>query len=277
MNAQSPFFSCTPISLFRLAKLAAIALVAAWFLICLGLWTQQEKLLFFEVRPTPERLAQLAPLGIRHRAEAGWTGWLRDASQGRGVVIYLGGNAEEVSYFADEFREHIPNWHLAAPVYAESCPEGIGEACLKRTALAVEADAATRWPGLPHVIIGRSLGSGLAVHITHQRPTAGVVLITPYDSLEQVAADQYLWAPVHWLMRHPLRAIDEAPDQHTPALFLVAAEDTLIRPPRSRALFNAWGGPKQSLLLDRVGHDDVDEAAAYWPALRAFLAQNPPR
>jgi len=257
----------------QLLKLAAIALVAAWFLICLGLWTQQEKLLFFDVRPTPERVAQLAPLGIRHRAEAGWTGWLRDASQGQGVVIYLGGNAEEVSYFAEEFRERFPNWHLAAPVYAESCPEGIGEACLKRTALAAEADIAARWPGLPHVIIGRSLGSGLAVHIAHQRSTVGVVLITPYDSLEQAAADQYPWVPVHWLMRHPLRAIDEAPDQHTPALFLVAADDTLIRPPRSRALFDAWGGPKHWLLLDHVGHNDIDDAPAYWPAIQAFLAR----
>ncbi|MRR09776.1 hypothetical protein EG831_06840, partial [bacterium] len=168
--------------LLQLLKLAAIALVAAWFLICLGLWTQQEKLLFVEVRPTPERLARLGPLGIHHRAEAGWTGWRRDAGQGQGVVIYLGGNAEEVSYFAEEFRERFPHWHLATPVYAESCPEGIGETCLKRTALAVEADAAARWPGLPRVIIGRSLGSGLAVHIAHRRahqhPTAGGGLLS---------------------------------------------------------------------------------------------------
>lgn len=262
-----------PRRLLQLLKLAAIALAAAWLLICLGLWTQQEKLLFVEVRPTPERLAQLAPLGIHHRAEAGWTGWRHDASQGQGVVIYLGGNAEEVSHFAEEFRERFPNWHLAAPVYAESCREGIGEACLKHTALAVEADATSLWPGLPRVIVGRSLGSGLAVHISHQRPTAGVMLITPYDSLEQTAADQYPWAPVHWLMRHPLRAIDEAPDQHTPALFLVAADDTLIRPPRARALFDAWSGPKQWRLLDHVGHNDIDNAPAYWPAIQAFLAQ----
>jgi pimeloyl-ACP methyl ester carboxylesterase len=263
--------------LLQLFKLVAIALVAAWFLICLGLWTQQEKLLFFDVRPMPERLAQLVPIGIHHRAEAGWTGWLRDAGQGQGVVIYLGGNAEEVSYFAEEFRERIPKWHLLAPVYVESCPEGIGEACLKRTALAVDTDAAVRWPGLPHVVIGRSLGSGLAVHIAHHRPTVGAVLITPYDSLEQVASEQYSWAPVRWLMRHPLRAIDDARDQHTPSLFVVAAEDSLIRTPRSRALFDAWGGPKQWLLLDHVGHDDVDYAPTYWPAIQAFLTQNPPR
>lgn len=262
--------------LLQLLKLVAIALVAAWLLICLGLWIKQEKLLFFDVRPTPERLAQLVPRGIHHRAEAGWSGWLRDAGRGQGVVIYLGGNAEEVSYFAEEFRERFPNWHLAAPVYAESCPDEIGEACLKRIALAVDADATARWPGLPHVVIGRSLGSGLAVHIAQQRPSIGVILITPYDSLEQVAADQYPWAPVRWLMRHPLRAIDEARNQHTPALFLVAAEDSLIRPPRSRALFDAWGGPKHWRLLDHVGHNDVDDSPAYWPVIQAFLAGKPP-
>ena len=53
----------------------------------------------------------------------------------------------------------------------------------------------------PHItVVGRSLGSGVAVRLASQRPAARLVLITPYNSLEELAARQFPIFPVKWLL-----------------------------------------------------------------------------
>lgn len=53
----------------------------------------------------------------------------------------------------------------------------------------------------PHVVVGgRSLGSGVAVHVASLRPVARLVLVTPYDSLYGIAARQFPYVPVRWLL-----------------------------------------------------------------------------
>ena len=49
--------------------------------------------------------------------------------------------------------------------------------------------------------MGRSLGTGIATALASQRTVAGLVLVTPYDSIANVASDRYPWLPVHLLIK----------------------------------------------------------------------------
>ena len=149
------------------------------------------------------------------------------------------------------------------------------ETMLCRDALALY-DRATRRPDIDSgrvIVIGRSLGTGVATYLASQRPVAGVVLISPYDSLVQVAREAYSFLPVNLLLRHRFDSAARAPSIRAPLLALVAARDEVIRPERSRQLVQAWGGPARFEVLGGVDHNTIHSHSDYWRLIVAFLAE----
>jgi pimeloyl-ACP methyl ester carboxylesterase len=60
----------------------------------------------------------------------------------------------------------------------------------------------------PIIAIGFSIGSGVAAYLARHRSVAGLILVTPFDSLEALARDLYWWAPVGQLLRHRMPTIE---------------------------------------------------------------------
>ena len=214
----------------------------------LFMWLFQERMIFFprpvESRPAPrsnvEDVAIVAADGVKLR------GWLvKGAGKPAPLVVYFGGNAEEVSWLtgvADQFA----GWSLLLVNfrgYGES--EGKpGEKELLEDGLVIY-DYAKRRTDLNSeriVAMGRSLGSGVAVHLAAHRPLQGVILVSPYDSIVEVAKRHYPFLPVSLMLRHRFDSLARAPQVKAPLLCLVAAEDRVIPAPHSRALFEAWSG-----------------------------------
>jgi len=192
------------------------------------------------------------------------------------LAIYFGGNAEEISYMA-ALAGRLPGWSLLAVNYRGygGNPGSPSEAAMFADALSLHAWATAR-PDLDPariVAIGRSLGSGVAVYLAAERPLAGVVLVTPYDSLRAVAQQIYPYAPVSLLLRHQFDSIGRAPRISTPLLMLAAQRDNVVPVAHARALFEKWAGPKTLREFSRAGHNDLDADPEYWKAIAAFLAQ----
>jgi pimeloyl-ACP methyl ester carboxylesterase len=121
------------------------------------------------------------------------------------TVIYFGGNAEEVSWTLAEKR-WPRDWAIAAINYrgygaSEGAP---GEQDLLADALTIYDVIAKRndVDSQRIVVFGRSLGTAIAVHVAAQRPVAGVVLASPYDSMVAIGKHHYPWLPVSLLLRH---------------------------------------------------------------------------
>jgi hypothetical protein len=266
-----------------LPVLVMTALVAAG--VCVLVYLTQERLIFF-----PQRLDERSALGIQQsypRAEAfeletedgvRLRGWLVGGSARRPwpLMIYFGGNAEEVSWLVPEFSR-VPEWAALLVNY-----RGYGlsqgepsETTLYRDALALY-DYATQRADIDAqrvVAVGRSLGTGVATCLASQRPVAGVVLISPYDSLVEVARAAYPLLPVNLLLRHRFESAARAPSIRAPLLALVAAQDDIIRPERSRQLARAWGGPVRLEVLSGVDHNTIQSHSDYWRLIFAFLAE----
>jgi hypothetical protein len=256
-----------------------VAGVFAW------VYFTQERLIFYPQRldegavrflqrshPSAEPFELEADGGVRLR------GWLV-SGQARApcpLVIYFGGNAEEVSWLVPEWSR-VPAWALLLVNYrgyglSDGRPS---ETTLYRDAVALY-DRATARADIDSrrvVVLGRSLGTGVATYLASQRPVAGVVLISPYDNLVEVARGVYPFLPVDRFLRHRFDSAARAGLIHAPLLALVAARDNVIPPERSQNLVQAWGGPARLELLDGVDHNTIHLHPRYWALITAFLAE----
>jgi alpha-beta hydrolase superfamily lysophospholipase len=121
-----------------------------------------------------------------------------------------------------------------------------------------EAFAQTRaqWPG-PVYVVGESLGAGMASQVVsgHETAIAGVLLLTPWDSLDDVAAQHYPIFPVRWMIHSPFDSVAAVSRYKGPLVIVGAKKDTLI--PVAHARRFAREHPSSSLvILPTANHDN---------------------
>jgi uncharacterized protein len=265
-----------PRRMFRFAAYVYIG-VSAW------LYVFQDQLLF---RRMPLAAAEAAQIARSHpEAEAvsinvdpGVTlrGWLVPGAGAspHPLLIYFGGNEDEVSWMLDKHAQ-FPGWSLLLVNY-----RGYGlsngepsEAALLTDDVKLFDWVAARVNVDRHRIVamGRSLGTGVAVHLASQRPLAGVILITPYDSMVAVAQVHYPLLPVGLLLRHRFDSLSRARGIDIPMLALVAEEDEVIPPIHAQSLQAAWAGPTLWQLIADADHASISRSPVFWQRIRDFL------
>ena len=270
--------------LLSLAKVAAAVAVGLPLVVYLA----QDSLIFYR-QPLPDarraeitrRFPAASEVAIHAADGTKLHGWL---VKPRGVeraplVLYYGGNAEEVSHMLEAIGEpgrgDTPGMAWLLVNYrgygaSEGAPSQVS---LVSDALA-QYDYAASLPGVDTqrlFVFGRSLGSGVAVQLAAHRPVRGVILVSPYDSLAAVAKRYYWYLPVDWMLKHRFDSIGVAPQMKQPLLCLIAERDDVIPPEHAERLFAAWAGPKRRVLLVGAGHNTTDSAAGFWQAVRDFL------
>lgn len=111
----------------------------------------------------------------------------------------------------------------------------------------------------------------VAVYVASQRPLIGVVLVSPYDSMRNIAQDIYFYVPVSLLLKHHFDALALAPAIKIPMLALIAEPDHIIPPKHAFALIEAWGGVTQQKIIPNTNHNDIQLEEGYWESITAFL------
>jgi pimeloyl-ACP methyl ester carboxylesterase len=121
--------------------------------------------------------------------------------------------------------------------------------------------------------MGQSLGSGIASAAVAARPDkiAGLILLTPFDSLAAAAATHYPWFPVRPLLRHRLDSDQNLAGYRGPVAFIVAENDGTIPPKHGERLYHLYTGPKRLWLVPGAGHNDFDALLADWPRIVSWL------
>src|SRR6266568_6022210 len=190
-------------------------------------WLTQDRMIFFPqpVAATPHLPARASPLEVVSADGTHLRGWIVKGSAAPApAVIYFGGNAEEVSWtLADA---HWPReWSIVGVNYrgygaSEGAP---GETALTADALAIYDAVVRREDVDPRriVVFGRSLGTAIATHLAVERPVAGAVLVSPYDSMTAIGQKHYPRLPVSLLLRHRFDAIPDAQRNTMPLLAIV--------------------------------------------------------
>lgn len=219
----------------RMLLTVAGYVLAGYCLLCLLLYLLQRQLIYFPVQaqlpPTEPLLLQQTDATVLVSRDA------RDTSQ---ALLYFGGNAEDVSVALPEFAAAFPN-HAVYLMHYRGYGGSSGspsEQALLTDALALFDQLHSKHSAI--TVIGRSLGSGVAVQLAAQRKVAQLVLITPFDSLSALAQRQFPLFPVKWLLKDTYHSVAYAPAISSPTLILVAEQDEIIGRAHTEALYRAF-------------------------------------
>lgn len=264
--------------LFIVFRVLAIAFIG----FCIVLYFRQDSMLFHPralKQSNQQWITDTYPnsnISISIKEGLTLKGWLlkRPLMEKQPLVIYFGGNSEELSSVAHDF-EKFTDYAFLLINY-----RGFGESDGQPSQDNLFSDALTIYDHISQredidkqriVVVGRSLGTGVAVYLAAHRALQGVILISPYDSITHIAQKRFPFIPVSLLIKHPFDSIALAPSINTPMLSLVAEQDTLIPPQHSYDLAAQWGGAYKVQLIESADHLDIPNHEMYWKTINQFL------
>ncbi|QKV63896.1 alpha/beta fold hydrolase [Pseudomonas sp. 43A] len=235
-------------------------IVAVYLVLCAALFFFQRSLIYF---PQPNAVTSADSQLTLSMPDAQVSVITRERVGPR-ALIYFGGNAEDVSRNLPEFAEAFPEYAVYLLNYRGFGGSGgsPSEEAIAEDALALFDQVYTSHPQVS--LIGRSLGSGVAVRLASQRPVQNLILVTPYNSLEEIAARQYPWVPVKWLLKDRFESGKYAAHIRVPTLLLAASDDEVIpRASTQRLLENFPQGVALLRVVPDSGHNSISDRAQY--------------
>lgn len=188
------------------------------------------------------------------------------------AIIYFGGNAEAVGELASDFIAHFPNRSVYLVNY-----RGYGGSTGQPSEQAFFEDALTVYDFVhaKHAnidVIGRSLGTGVAVYLTTQRDVKKLLLTSPYDSIESLAKNQYPIFPVSLLLKDKFASVDRVPTIAVPTMIMMAETDSTVPHRNTEVLIDAFSKVRpQQLHIAHCDHDSILRQEAYWRNAAKFL------
>lgn len=249
------------------ASLLSIALIL-YAGACVALFAFQRSLIYF---PQPRAFGGPADTQILKAAGADLVVSVRPRA-GAKAMIYFGGNAEDVSASLGSFAGALPDHAIYMLHY-----RGYGGSSGKPSEKSLHADALALFDmvHLDHpdiALVGRSLGSGVAARLATERPVSRLVLVTPYDSIQEIAAQQFPYFPVRWLLTDKFESWRYASSIRVPTLLLQAEHDEVIPAASTERLHAAFApGVATRIVIRGAGHNTISDARQYLDSIRAAL------
>jgi dipeptidyl aminopeptidase/acylaminoacyl peptidase len=222
-------------------KIAGVAGIVGllWVGLTAAIGANQRKLVFnpgFKRKLAGPRSKGHRTRAIALRAKDGTrlSGWLMTprSTEQRPAVIYFGGRSEDVSWIALDAERMFPGMTVLAVNY-----RGYGKSQGIPGEQHIVDDARMLFDWLSqrgHVdptkiaVVGRSLGSGVAIQVAMKRPVHSLVLITPYDSILAIARKRFRAMPIGFILRHKFESIKHATLLTAPTYVLRAAQDVVV-------------------------------------------------
>lgn len=257
--------------------LAALLLSAlAWAGAVSALWIGQEHLLFEPELLAPDaRLSDEPDVTERFVEVPGARLSVLELRlpNPKGVVFFLHGNSANLKeWFTGISLYRHANFDLVMMDYrgfGKSTGRIASETQLRADVDAVWQSIEARYRGKRIVAYGRSLGTGLAAAWAAEHQPDLTILVSPYSSMLDLAAQHYPWVPGA-VVRYPLRSDEAVPRIHKPLMLVHGDQDHLIPLAHSQAL--AKRAPDARLVvIPGAAHADVHRFAAYQEAIAGAL------
>jgi fermentation-respiration switch protein FrsA (DUF1100 family) len=272
-----------------IAQMAVIGVIgyvalAGW------LYFSQERLVFLPELPGRTLVATPEAVGLAYRSLEIETAdgerlhaWLVPCQPRRATLLFLHGNAGNISHRLDSLRQfHSLGLEVLIVDY-----RGYGQSTGRPSEQGTYRDAEAAWRFIvgelgrdPRevVVFGRSLGAAvggwLAAHVAS--PPGAVILESAFTSAPDLGAEVYPWLPVRTLARVRYPLIEHIPQIRSPLLIVHSRDDEIVPIGHAEALYQASGGRADRVEL-RGGHNDGFLVThGYLPAIAAFLDRHLP-
>ncbi|MCW9046504.1 MAG: alpha/beta hydrolase [Gammaproteobacteria bacterium] len=202
-------------------------------------------------------------------------GWKIDLNKASNkTILYFGGNAEDVVYLNHEAKEFNVRQSITFnyPGYGKSSGKP-SQLSLYNNALVVYDLVVKKYQLSADdiIVIGRSLGSSVATYLAANREVSGLILITPFDSIENMASKQYKFFPVKFLLKHPFSTVDYISSVKNPVLMIAAYEDEIIADINLQNLREVAGKQNRFIQYPYVGHNTIQMHESYYKEINNFI------
>jgi fermentation-respiration switch protein FrsA (DUF1100 family) len=209
-------------------------------------------------------------------------GWFVEHANPRAVVLYCHGNGDCLGYLGP-FLQELRDKHQVSVFAFDYRGYGKSEGTPGEAGILADGDAAQRWVAQRTgrqlsdiVLMGRSLGGGVAVDLAAKNGARGLILQNTPSSMPDAASYMYWFAPVHLMMKNRYDSVSKIGNYAGPILLSHGTADTLVPFALGQKLFNAVKSPaKHFFKIEGGGHNDP-EPPEYEAALTSFLVALPP-
>lgn len=264
----------------RVWKVVLIALVAAYAAVTTIMYVFQDALIF---APTRHSFEQMAAEAKRNgfepwmNAKGERIGWQSTQGDDREVILAFngqGGNALNLCFIGRCCRHAPGNWKtflMEYPGYGSREGRPSEKAF---TAAGVEAvDTLAALPGRKIWLAGQSLGSGTACATVRERASkiAGVLLLTPFNSLVATSAGRYPWLPVSALLRTRFESDKNLAHYPGPVAVFVCERDTIVPAVLGKKLYEGYAGRKRLWIDPERNHDASELISKNWDEIVDWL------
>jgi fermentation-respiration switch protein FrsA (DUF1100 family) len=188
-------------------------------------------------------------------------GWFCPCENPRAVVLFAHGNAGNVSHRADRLRLLQRDLHVACMTF-DYRGYGRSEGLPTETGVLLDARAARKWLAVRTgvreqeiVLMGESLGGGVAVDLAAKDGAAGLILESTFTSLPEAAQKHVPYLPTKFLMRNRLNSLSKIGNYQGPLLIAHGDADDLIPLDHAKRLHEAASGPKELVVIPGGGHN----------------------
>ena len=251
-------------SIITFASLSVIAYLAIIAL----LYLMQRSLLFYPV-PARDDIPRES-ITLKNKSLS-LHGWILNKGQKK-ALIYFGGNSEDITDNIVQLEGLFKNHTIYLINY-----RGYGKNRGKPTQQGLFSDAIAIYDqiGGQHSsvsLMGRSLGSGVAVYLTSKRNIEQLFLLTPYDSIAELAQTHYPYFPVRYLVKDRFDSVVLAKKIKIPTLIVTAELDQVV--PVKHALRLRDHLTEASVtyhLIAGAEHNNVTSFPQYQKAIERFI------
>lgn len=263
----------------RLAKLLLLSLVAFYLGVCIMMAAIQRWLIYYpRVSSSADVNSMAQSVGLQR-----WTnstganiGFKRSSprqpAQGSVLIAYgNGGTAIGSAHYADSIQQSaaLDVYILEYPGYADRPGKPTEKSLFDAAAEGLQMLPTNQ----PVCLVGESLGSGVASYLAGTYPDriAGIVLISPFTSVVDVAQHRYPILPVSALVVDRFPSENYLKNYHGKVGITVDGRDTVVPEKFGLRLYNGYAGPKKLWQFPDGAHCQITkEPAAFWKEAVAF-------
>jgi hypothetical protein len=247
----------------------AIYILSAYALFVAAMYVLQRSIMYFPARslPTPAQagVPDMDVVTLKTNDGLELKAWFKppqgSGDEAKPTVVYFHGNGGGIAVRGVRARPYLDRGFGVLLVeyrgYSEN-PGSPNEEGLYADGRASLAFVESEGLSLDRIVLlGESLGSGVAVQLATEFDVAAVVLEAPFTSTVDVAAGAYWFLPVRWLLKDRYESISKIASVRAP-LFIVHGERDRVVPTRlGRQLFAAANDSKEAVYFPNAGHNDL--------------------
>lgn len=193
------------------------------------------------------------------------TGWYARATRKPFTLLVFHGNGDSVQNIAPAFEPYIDAGYgvMLAEYRGYSKQPGKPD----ENGLYADGRAYMSWlfdKGVEvdrTIILGHSLGTGVATQVGREFHPAGLVLLAPFRSIPDIADKLFRYFPTKHLVFDRFSNAERLPTMREPLLIVHGDSDNLVPLAQGQSLFDEANEPKQIEILGGVGHNDIIEAS----------------